>query len=134
MTICFDASLLHVDNLFYTVLYIVCTYNATFFHLYLSPILQQLFNATSDGGNESNDNNDDGGLRTHPPSTTVPSPSPSPSPKSPSPKWKLQVVLTKCDLVERNDLARRMAAVHGQLRWVVWCWCLHFFLIYIMNL
>ena len=33
-----------------------------------------------------------------------------------SPKWKLQVVLTKCDLVERNDLARRMAAVHAQLR------------------
>ena len=36
--------------------------------------------------------------------------------KTPSPKWKLQVVLTKCDLVERNDLARRMAAVHAQLR------------------
>ena len=105
---------MHVDYLFDTVLYIVCTYNATIFHLYLSPILQQLFNATSDGGNESNDSNDDGGLRTHPPSTPTP-----------SPKWKLQIVLTKCDLVERNDLARRMAAVHGQLRWVVWCWFLH---------
>ena len=53
-------------------------------------------------------------MRRHPPSTPTP-----------SPKWKLQIVLTKCDLVERNDLARRMAAVHGQLRCVVWCWFLH---------
>jgi GTP-binding protein EngB required for normal cell division len=30
--------------------------------------------------------------------------------------WKLQVVLTKCDLVERAMLARRIAAVREQVR------------------
>ena len=101
--------------------------------------LQQLFVAPQDSGNENNkdsngsnggndDNhsnngsngnhgmltNDDGdsnnsviGMTKHHPSIKH---------SSLFPKWKLQIVLTKCDLVERNDLARRMAAVHGQLR------------------
>ncbi|CAE7516331.1 engB, partial [Symbiodinium microadriaticum] len=30
--------------------------------------------------------------------------------------WKLQIILTKCDLVERLDLARRIAAVRDQVR------------------
>lgn len=30
--------------------------------------------------------------------------------------WKLQIVLTKCDLVERMDLARRVTAVREQIR------------------
>jgi hypothetical protein len=31
-------------------------------------------------------------------------------------RWQLQVVLTKSDLVERSDLARRLALVDGHLR------------------
>ena len=59
---------------------------------------------------------------------------PSPSPKHLSPKWKLQVVLTKCDLVERNDLARRMAAVHGQLRCTKRDHVLYYIFLYVFSL
>ena len=29
-------------------------------------------------------------------------------------KWKLQIVLTKCDLLERNDLARTLQQIRNQ--------------------
>jgi hypothetical protein len=29
--------------------------------------------------------------------------------------WKLQIVLTKCDLVERDDLARRISIIHREI-------------------
>ena len=118
-----DATFLQVHNIFYpchTYIYtLICQSDTEILHF--SPFLQQLFIVPSDSSNngDSNDLNygaptdnsnydNDGNMRRHLPST-----------KSPSPKLKLQIVLTKCDLVERNDLARRMVAVHGQLRCVM---------------
>ena len=58
---------------------------------------------------------------------TVDSPSPVPRPGDPfitpviekkkmeKPSWKLQIVLTKCDLVERADIARRVQIIRDEL-------------------